>query len=298
MSTHGSNSNRLPEWFRQPIPDQAALERMRSLLKGAKLNTVCQEAHCPNIGECWSRGTATFMLLGEKCTRACRFCAVTTGRPQAPVNDEPAQVAEAVRHLALKYVVITSVTRDDLPDGGAAHFAATVRAIQALVPQCGVELLIPDLGGVESALNIVAAAGPQVIGHNVETVRRLSSATRSASDHDRSLGVLRYLRSLGENILVKSSLMVGLGETDEEVFLTLRELKEAGCDIVTIGQYLAPSDHARHLPVARFVEPRLFQLYREEGLKMGLRYVASGALVRSSYMADAGFESCCAPNKG
>ena len=266
------------------------MERMRALIKGAKLNTVCREAHCPNIGECWSRGTATFMLMGGKCTRACRFCAVVTGKPDELLADEPEQVAESVRHLGLKYVVITSVTRDDLLDGGSQHFAATVRAIQRVAPLCGVELLIPDFGGNESALRCVAEACPQVIGHNIETVRRLSSRMRSNSDHDRSLAALSFLRSLGNDIMVKSGMMVGLGETDEEVFLTLRELKNAGCDIVTIGQYLAPSGSARHQPVARFVEPAMFERYRDEGLKMGFRYVASGPLVRSSYLAETGYE--------
>jgi lipoic acid synthetase len=292
VSGCGTAAVRLPDWFRQPVPDHAAMERMRGLVNGARLNTVCREARCPNIGECWSRGTATFMLLGETCTRACRFCAVHTGRPGAVMADEPMNVAESVRHLGLKYVVITSVTRDDLPDGGASHFAATVRAVRSLAPQCGIELLIPDFSGNGDSLGMVAAANPQVIGHNLETVRRLSLSVRSGSRHERSLGVLKYLRSLGGGMLVKSGFMAGMGETDAEVLLTLQELKDAGCDIVTIGQYLAPSREARHAPVARFVEPSMFDHYRQEGLRLGIRYIASGALVRSSYLAEQGYAGC------
>lgn len=283
----------LPEWFRQPLPDQAAMGKMRSLLKETGLATVCQSAHCPNTGECWSKGTATFMILGTTCSRSCRFCAVEHGVPQDVTCEEPLLVAEAVQRLALKYAVITSVTRDDLADGGAEQFARTVRAIRMVAPECGVELLIPDFSGDDVALEIVTESSPQVLGHNIETVRRLSPLMRSGADHDRSLAVLRSIRASGRGILVKSGLMVGLGETDDEVFSTLHELKEAGCDIVTIGQYLAPSKEARHLPVDRFVEPPMFERYREEGLKIGLRYVASGALVRSSYMAEEGFEGCC-----
>ena len=288
----------LPEWFRQPVPDQQAMGQMRSLLKETGVTTVCQGAHCPNTGECWSKGTATFMILGSKCTRACRFCAVEHGPVDEISYEEPLLVAEAVRRLGLKYAVITSVTRDDLADGGSEQFARTVRAIRVSAPECGVELLIPDLSGDEVALNIVMESCPQVLGHNIETVRRLSPSLRSGADHDRSLSVLRAIRSSGKDILVKSGFMVGLGETEEEILFTLQELKEAGCDIVTIGQYLAPSKEARHAPVARFVEPKEFDRHKEAGLKMGLRYVASGALVRSSYMAEEGFEGCCGSKKG
>ncbi|MBF0388267.1 MAG: lipoyl synthase [Candidatus Omnitrophica bacterium] len=284
----------LPEWFRQAVPEPLAMERMRSLLAETGLKTVCQGAHCPNTGECWSRGLATFMILGDKCTRACRFCAVEQGAGQEVSCEEPLLVAEAVRRLGLKYVVITSVTRDDLPDGGAEQFNRTVRAIRAVAPECGVELLIPDFSGDEVALDIVLESGPQVLGHNIETVRRLSAQLRSNSGHDRSLAVLRRIRALGRGVLVKSGFMVGLGETAAEIFATLQELKSAGCDIVTIGQYLSPSKAERHFPVARFVEPGEFALYREAGLKLGIRYIASGALVRSSYMAEEGFKGCCA----
>ncbi len=299
MSDGGCSQDRLPEWFRQPVPDPAALGRMRALLKETGLTTVCQGAHCPNTGECWSRGTATFMILGSRCTRACRFCAVDQGTPEPVSWEEPLLVAEAVKRLGLKYVVITSVTRDDLVDGGAGQFFRTVRAIRSVSPECGVELLVPDFTGDVVALGIVIEASPQVLGHNIETVRRLSPQLRSGAGHDRSLDVLRSVRlSAGENILVKSGFMVGLGETDDEVFFTLRELKEAGCDIVTIGQYLAPSKDARYFPVSRFVEPNVFERYRAEGLKLGFRYVASGALVRSSYMAEEGFSGCCGSQQG
>ncbi|MEI6437453.1 MAG: lipoyl synthase [Candidatus Omnitrophota bacterium] len=288
----------LPEWFRQPVPDQQAMGRMRSLLKETGLTTVCQGAHCPNTGECWSKGTATFMILGSRCSRACRFCAVEHGAPDEISYEEPLLVAEAVKRLGLKYAVITSVTRDDLADGGAEQFARTVRAIRSSAPECGVELLIPDFAGDDVALGIVMESGPQVLGHNIETVRRLSPELRSGADHDRSLALLRKIREAGGDILVKSGLMTGLGETDDEIFSTLRELKQAGCDIVTIGQYLAPSKDTRHLPVARYVKPEMFDQYKAEGLKMGIRYIASGALVRSSYMAEEGFEGCCSSKKG
>ena len=295
----GDRAQALPEWFRQPLPDQAALGRMRALLKETGLATVCQGAHCPNTGECWSKGTATFMILGVKCTRACRFCAVEHGVPGELSYEEPLLVAEAVQRLGLKYAVITSVTRDDLADGGAEQLARTVRAIRSSAPQCAVELLIPDFSADAVALGIVIEAGPQVLGHNIETVRRLAPQLRGGAEHDRSLEVLRFIRRAGRgDILVKSGFMAGLGETDAEIFSTLLELKEAGCDIVTIGQYLAPSKAARHVPVARFVEPKEFERFREEGLKLGLRYIASGALVRSSYMAEEGFEGCCRSRKG
>ncbi len=298
MSSCGGSSHKLPEWFRQPIPDQRAMDRMRSLLKETGLTTVCQGAHCPNTGECWSKGTATFMILGRTCTRACRFCAVNSGRPEDVSYEEPLLVAEAVRRLGLNYVVVTSVTRDDLIDGGAEQFVRTVDAIRSVVPACGIELLIPDFQGNEGALRMIAQAAPQVVGHNIETVQRLSLPLRPQAAYGRSLGVLRFLRSLGGGMLVKSGLMAGLGETDDEILFTLRELKEAGCDIVTLGQYLAPSQGERHPPVDRYVEPFVFDRFKEQGLGLGIRYIASGALVRSSYMAEEGFEECGSSREG
>lgn len=298
MPSCGGKAGALPAWFRRPVPDQAAMAGMRGMISSAGLNTVCQSAHCPNTGECWSKGTATFMILGDRCSRSCRFCAVTSGKPREVSDDEPLQVAEAVRSLGLKYAVITSVTRDDLPDGGAVQFVRTVRAVQMAAPQCAVELLIPDFNGDEFALSMVADAKPQVIGHNLETVRRLSPQVRSGADHDRSLRVLGYLASLRRGIKVKSGLMVGLGETDQEVLDALGELYGAGCDIVTIGQYLSPSKDGRHLPVARFVDPDRFCFFREAGLKMGFEHVASGALVRSSYLAEEGYKGCSKTREG
>ncbi|MBF0569961.1 MAG: lipoyl synthase [Candidatus Omnitrophica bacterium] len=288
----GCSKQSLPEWFRQEVPDPKALGEMRGLLRERNLHTVCEGAHCPNMGQCWKKGTATMMILGDTCTRRCRFCAVDSGEPSAVDQDEPLQVADAVRHLGLKYVVVTSVTRDDLPDEGAGQFARTVRAIKDVNPRVGVEVLIPDLSAEEGLIRRVIESGPDVVGHNLETVRRLSPHMRSRADHDRSLLTLRTARRLSAKVLVKSGFMVGLGESDDEVLSTLRELKGAGCDIVTIGQYLAPSKDARHAPVERFVTPEAFSRYREEGLRIGIKFVHSGPLVRSSYLAEEGFNCC------
>ena len=285
-------ASKLPEWFRQDVPDGRALHEMRALLKANGLHTVCEGARCPNLGECWKNRTATFMILGDTCTRACRFCAVKAGPPAVPDADEPLAVADAVRRLGLKYVVLTSVTRDDLPDQGALHFARTVRAVRDVNPGVHVEVLIPDFSADEELLRFIVEAGPAVVGHNIETVRRISPAVRSAADYDRSLKVLSLLRRLSGSIFVKSGLMAGMGETDEEIILTLQDLKDAGCDIVTVGQYLAPLKGGRHIAVDRFVPPGTFERYREEGLKRGLTFVLAGPLVRSSYLAEKGFYSC------
>ena len=261
---------------------------MRTLLSSTGLTTVCQGAQCPNVGQCWSRGTASFMILGNHCTRGCGFCAVPSGVPAAVDQEEPLLLADAIRRLGLKYVVVTSVTRDDLPDGGAIQFARSVQALRLAAPACRVELLIPDLGGDKDLLNIILEARPEVIGHNLETVRRLSPAVRSGADHDRSLGLLAACKQAG-GVAVKSGLMAGMGETDEEILAALRELRDAGCDIVTIGQYLAPSKGERHTPVDRFVRPEVFDRYRQEGSAMGIRTVIAGPLVRSSYLAEEGF---------
>ena len=276
----------LPAWFTQPLPDGMAIGRMRTLLRGHALHTVCESARCPNAGRCWGRGTATFMILGDTCTRACRFCAVKNGSPSSVDEDEPRRIADAVKALGLKYVVLTSVTRDDLPDGGAAHFARAVRAIKKFCPDVKVELLVPDFAARRECFEAVAEAGPAVIGHNIETVRQISKALRPQADHDRSLGALRMARNVPGRHFVKSGLMVGLGETDAEVLEAMSELRVAGCDIVTIGQYLAPEADGRQVPVGRFVEPRTFEMYRREGVAMGIRQVFSGPLVRSSFMAD------------
>jgi lipoic acid synthetase len=283
---------KLPEWFRQDVPDPAVLLRMRALLKGNGLHTVCEGARCPNLGECWESGTATFMIMGDTCTRECRFCAVKSGQPAEPDADEPLAVADAVRRLGLRYVVVTSVTRDDLADQGALQFVRTVRAVREVNPGVRVEVLIPDFSGEEDLLRFIVEAAPDVVGHNIETVRRLSPDVRSKAEYDRSLDVLRTIRRLSDRAFVKSGLMAGMGETDDEIMATLQDLKDAGCDIVTVGQYLAPERHGGHVPVARFVPPETFERYREEGLKRGLKFVFSGPLVRSSYLAEKGFNVC------
>jgi lipoic acid synthetase len=238
------------------------------------------------MGRCWNKGTATFMILGDHCTRACRFCAVKSGAPLAVDPDEPGRVAAAVHELGLKYVVITSVTRDDLRDEGAEQFAAVVTAIRQSSLTTKVELLVPDFSARKDCLDQVLAASPDVFGHNIETVRRLSSLLRPQADHDRSLKLLKMARQHVAGICVKSGLMVGLGETDGEVLGALEELRSAGCDVVTIGQYLSPAADGRQLPVERFVTPDIFDMYRREALAMGIRHVVSGPLVRSSFMAE------------
>lgn len=278
----------LPVWFRQEVPDARALRRMKELLRPSGLHTVCEGARCPNLGRCWGRGTATFMILGDVCTRSCRFCAVKSGAPLAVDPDEPRRVAEAVQALQLKYVVITSVTRDDLPDEGAGHFAKVTRAIKAAVPGVIVEVLTPDFSARVACIQTVLEAGVDVFGHNLETVRRMSPFLRSKADYDRSLQTLKCARA-GRKVLVKSGLMAGLGETDDEILEALSELKAAGGDMVTIGQYLAPGVSDRHVPVARFVLPEMFEIYREKALAMGFAFAASAPLVRSSYLAEEGY---------
>jgi len=280
-----ADTGRLPAWFRQELPDPAAFARMRSWLDAGALHTVCAGARCPNMGHCWNRGTATFMILGDTCTRACLFCAVRTGRPAAVDPQEPFRLAQTVRGLGLRYAVITSVTRDDLEDEGAGHFARTLEALRAAVADIKVELLVPDFSARPACFEVVAAARPDVIGHNIETVRRLSPLLRPQAGHDRSLAALALAKSVQGEGLVKSGLMVGLGETDGEVIGALAELKAAGCDIVTIGQYLAPAADGRQRAVARFVAPQVFDMYRQEGLAMGLSQVLAGPLVRSSFLA-------------
>lgn len=257
---------------------------MRELLRGCGVHTVCEEAHCPNVGECFSSGTATFMILGDVCTRDCRFCAVAHGAPEPPDPEEPQRVAEAAARLGLDYVVITCVTRDDLPDGGAQQFVRTVEALRARLPEVEVEILTSDFGGAREPLAAVLASQPTVFNHNVETVRRLQAEVRPQANYDRSLNVLRTAAAAyAPELVVKSGLMVGLGETAGEVDETLQDLAEAGCGIVTIGQYLRPSP--AHLPVARYVPPSEFEGYREMGLRHRIQEVVSGPFVRSSYHA-------------
>ncbi len=286
----------LPSWFRQDLPGPEELRRvkgMKGLLRERSLHTVCEGARCPNTGRCWNSGTATFMIMGDTCTRACHFCAVKTGVPGPLDADEPRRIALSVADLGLKHAVITSVTRDDLVDGGAGHFAATVNAIHAVAPSASIEILVPDFLARAECFETIAAAGPQVVGHNIEMVRRLAHAWRPQADHDRSLEALRVARRSLSDGLVKSGLMVGLGETDDEVIGALDELKRAGCDVVTIGQYLAPRADGRQWPVARFVDPGTFEMYRREGLAMGFAEVAAGPLVRSSYLAEKIYATAC-----
>lgn len=275
---------RLPSWLKRRIPAGAKLHEVTALLAELKLTTVCDGAHCPNRGECYARGTATFMILGERCTRNCRFCAVEPGHLGPPRADEPAAVAEACRRLGLRYVVITSVTRDDLPDGGAAHFARTIEAVRAAGPDARVEVLTPDFLGDTAAIDTVLAARPDVFNHNVETVPRLYADVRPQADYRRSLEVLAHAGRHGGDRLTKSGLMVGLGETADEVRQVMADLRGVGCDVLTIGQYLAPS--TAHVPVARFVEPAEFDRWRDDGHAMGFAAVAAGPFVRSSYHAE------------
>lgn len=275
-----------PEWLKVPLPSGPTYSFVAGVIKELKLFTVCQEARCPNVAECWGHGTATFMLLGWICTRACKFCAVATGNPRGVVDpDEPQRVAEAVARLGLEYVVLTSVDRDDLPDGGAGHFARTVRAIKERAPQVKVEALTPDFRGDLRAVAVVMDSGLDVFANNLETVRRLTPRVRDPrAGYDQTLRVLAFAKEYRPEVLTKSSLMLGLGETDEEIRQAMRDLRAAGVDILTLGQYLRPSKS--HLPVERYVTPAEFLRYRDWGYEEGFLEVFSGPLVRSSYRAE------------
>jgi lipoic acid synthetase len=273
---------RKPEWLKVRISHNKTFQNVRGLIRELRLNTVCEEAACPNRGECWSRGTATVLIMGDICTRSCGFCNVKTGRPLPLDPDEPRRVAEAMWALAVKYAVITSVDRDELPDGGAAHFAATVRAVHEINPGCRVEVLTPDFKGQEESVRVVCEAGPEVFAHNLETVARLHPTVRPQAKYRRSLQVLAFAKQQG--MVVKSGIMLGLGETKEEVVRVMRDLVDVGCDIMTIGQYLPPTP--QHLPVVEYVHPEQFTEYAAVGKSLGLKHVESGALVRSSYRAE------------
>jgi lipoic acid synthetase len=273
-----------PEWLKARAPVGENYHGLKRLARSLGLNTVCESAQCPNIGECWHHKTATFMMLGNLCTRRCGFCAVPKGRP-APIDfDEPRRVAEAVATLGLQHAVITSVNRDDLADGGSHHFAETVREVRRALPEARVEVLTPDFCGRLDAVARVLDAGPHVFNHNMETAPRLYSRVRPQADYRQSLDVLAFARRHAPEVLTKSGFMVGLGETPDEVRTLLRDLRSAGTDVATIGQYLQPT--RRNLPVVEFVEPRQFEEYRGYGLALGFKAVFSGPLVRSSYMAD------------
>ncbi|MFQ5868748.1 MAG: lipoyl synthase, partial [Candidatus Zixiibacteriota bacterium] len=269
-----------PNWLKTKLPSGGKLESVRGLLADNCLHTVCQSAACPNLGDCFSQGTATFLVMGNVCTRNCRFCNIENGRPQPLDSNEPETVAEAVKTLGLKHTVITSVTRDDLPDGGATHFAETVRAIGELCPETTVEVLIPDFLGKTDSLHAVLESKPDVLNHNVETVARLYPTVRPEADYHRSLHLLRNVKGCSPETVAKSGFMVGLGESEEEVLEVLKDLREVGCEIVTIGQYLQPSKE--HLSVREYIHPDRFEDYKREALQMGFSYVASAPLVRSS----------------
>lgn len=283
-------ASRLPPWLKARSPSGAGFARVRELVKEHRLATVCEEAKCPNIGECWNAGTATIMLMGAVCTRACRFCSVDTGNPHGWLDpEEPANAARTVELMKLRYVVLTSVDRDDLPDGGAAHYARCVRAIKERNPQTAVEALTPDFQGVRADVETVVDSGIEVFAQNIETVRRLTHPVRDPrAGYDQTLEVLRIAKRRGPEVLTKSSLMLGLGEADAEIEETLEDLRAATVDIVTLGQYLRPTRN--HLPVQRFVSPEEFDVYRERALALGFLECVAGPLVRSSYRAERALE--------
>jgi lipoyl synthase len=282
-ATERPRPGRRPDWLKIQLNTGENFRELKKLMRGQTLHTVCEEARCPNIYECWANRTATFMILGNICTRACRFCAVTSGLPTELDLQEPERVAESVEQMGLRHVVVTSVARDDLADGGASIFAETIRAIRKRVPLCSVEVLIPDFMGNWEALRVVMDAEPDILNHNIETVRRLSDKVRSKAKYDRSLELLRQAKQMKPHIPTKSSIMIGVGETWEEILQAMDDLRAVDCDIMTIGQYLQPT--RKHLPVSRYWTPEEFAALKEEGMKRGFKHVESGPLVRSSYHA-------------
>jgi lipoic acid synthetase len=276
---------RKPEWIRMKVPDSPRFREIKEILREHKLHTVCEEASCPNIGECFSGGTATFMILGDLCTRRCPFCDVAHGRPQPPDPDEPKNLAQTIAAMRLKYVVITSVDRDDLRDGGAGHFADCIEAVRALTPGIQIETLVPDFRGrLAPALQELARCLPDILNHNLETVPRLYKQARPGADYAHSLELLRAFKAAHPHVITKSGLMLGLGETDEEILEVMRDLRAHDVEMLTLGQYLQPSAH--HLPVLRFVEPERFRWFEQQALAMGFTHAACGPMVRSSYHAD------------
>ncbi|MBW3535570.1 MAG: lipoyl synthase, partial [Gemmatimonadetes bacterium] len=274
---------RKPRWLKVRAPGGDNYRRLKHLMRGLELNSVCEEAHCPNIGECWESGTATFLILGDVCTRNCPYCAIAHGRPEELDEDEPRRVAEAIEELRLNHTVITSVDRDDLPDGGAMIFAETIREIRRLLPDCSVEVLTPDFRGDREAVRTVIEARPDIFNHNMETVRRLHRTARPGGRYERSLDVLRTARGLDDEVLVKTGIMLGLGEERADVEEFMGDALEAGVQILTLGQYLRPSED--HLPIHRYVSPEEFADWKREGEARGFLHVESGPLVRSSYHA-------------
>jgi len=275
---------RLPHWFLKSPPQGRHLLEVSRTLSRLKLHTVCQSAQCPNLGECFSKGTATFMIMGNICTRDCRFCAVASGIPGPLDSTEPARIARAAKELGLSHVVVTSVTRDDLPDGGANHFAQTIAAIREIDQNATVEVLVPDFGGSQEAIKVIVSVRPDVFNHNLETVPRLYKKVRPKANYHRSLDILKVVKELDKDILTKSGMMLGLGETEEELIAVMEDLRNVECDLLTLGQYLTPSEN--HLPVARFITPEEFEDIAAKGKEMGFRGIASAPLVRSSYRAE------------
>ena len=276
---------RLPEWLRFNLPTSDSFAQTRNLLGELKLHTVCESARCPNHWECWDKGTATFMVAGDRCTRACGFCAVSTARPLPLEADEPMRVAEATRRMRLRHIVITAVARDDLKDGGAEHFRQTIEAVRKLNPGIVIEVLVPDFNDSDSSVENVLSANPHIFNHNLETVRRLTPSVRHRATYDRSLSVLKKVKEKrGDGIYTKSGMMLGLGEREEEVMVAMEDLRHADCDILTLGQYLQPT--LKHLPVMEFVPPEQFAAFGNVAREMGFVHVASGPMVRSSYHAD------------
>ncbi len=277
------HQSRKPDWIKVRLPSNPVYFSTKALISDLNLHTVCESAQCPNRWECWSSGTATFMIAGDRCTRACGFCAVTTAKPFALEADEPERVAQAILRLKLKHVVITAVARDDLKDGGAAHFARTINCVRAVQPELVIEVLTPDFHAKEECLQAVAEAGPDIFNHNLETVERLTSAVRSRAKYRTSLNVLRRMKEIAPHINTKSGLMLGLGEQEDELLTAMDDLRAANVEVLTLGQYLRPS--AQHLPVVAYVHPDKFEEYKRIGYEKGFTYVASGPLVRSSYHA-------------
>lgn len=276
---------RLPEWLRMPLPQTPTFTQTRNLLQGQRLHTVCESAKCPNHWECWSKGTATFMIGGDHCTRACGFCAVTTAKPLPLDPAEPIRVAEAAQRMTLRHAVITAVARDDVPDGGAEHFRQTIEAVRQMNPGIVIEVLVPDFLDKDASIETVLAANPEIFNHNLETVRRLTPTVRHRATYDRSLSVLRKVKEKrGQTMFTKSGMMLGLGEKPEEVLESMADLRQVGCDNLTLGQYLQPT--IKHLPVIEYIRPEQFVFYARKAQELGFLHIASGPLVRSSYHAD------------
>lgn len=282
MESGKQNTRRLPRWMKMQMPKGESYSKVKNIVQHHKLHTICTSGNCPNIGDCWNRGTATFMILGDICTRSCKFCGVKTGKPLPPDPDEPMRVAESVRLMNIKHCVITSVDRDDLDDGGAAFWAETIKTIKKVNPETTIETLIPDFDGVKELINKIIEAKPEVISHNLETVERLTSQIRTRAKYRRSLEVIKIIAESG--VVAKSGIMLGLGETEEEIIQTMDDLLAVGCKVLTLCQYLAPT--LDHIPVKEYVTPEKFEEYKQIGLKKGFRFVESSPLVRSSYHAE------------